>query len=68
MKYTFKPWEEFLWFCLVSVLPVLLQAMATFDPTAITDYRAWFVSVGAAFVRALGGALLAFVAKLKSSA
>lgn len=67
MMYVYKPYQELAWFVLAAVLPVLLGALASFDPEAIADYRVWLASLGAATVRAVGGALLAFVAKLKAA-
>lgn len=65
MSYKFKKWEELVWFCLVAVLPVLLTALASYDPATIGDIQVWAVSIMAAAVRALGGALLAWLARQK---
>ena len=58
--YVWKRYEELAWFVAVAVATVLFQALAEFDPTTITDYRAWGVSLGAAAVRAGAGAALAY--------
>lgn len=63
MKYVWKQKEEALWLVATAVGVVALQAMATFDPTTITDYKAWAAGIGAAAVRAAGGALLSLVTK-----
>ncbi|PZM91983.1 MAG: hypothetical protein DIU79_12290 [Actinobacteria bacterium] len=61
--YVFKPRPEAVWFVLVAVLTVLMQALAEFDPEAITDWRAWAIGIGAAMVRALGAAVLVLLGK-----
>lgn len=60
MAYKFT-WAEFGWMFLVAVLPPILLDLTNFDPGAISDYRAWGLSVAAASIRALAGAALAFV-------
>jgi hypothetical protein len=62
-EYQFKAFEELAWFVLVAVMTVLFQALAQFDPSAIEDWRTWFVALGAAMVRAGAGAALAWLAK-----
>ena len=57
--YEFKVRPEVAWAVAVAVLTPLLVALSTFDPEQITDWRVWAIGVGAAMVRALGGALLA---------
>ena len=63
--YRFKKMEEAFWFVLVAVVTVLAQELATFDANAITDWRTWAVALTSALVRALFGAILAYVAKLR---
>lgn len=59
MDYEFKIRPEVIWAVAIAVLTPLMAALATFDPETITDYRVWALGVGAAMVRALGGAVLA---------
>jgi hypothetical protein len=61
MAYTFKRWPEFAWAVGMAVAVVLAQAMLTFDPTTIVDWRAWAVGIAGASVRAAGGAVLAYM-------
>lgn len=59
--YDFKVDQELLWFLLVAVLTALASALVEFDPSAVTDWRAWAVGLAAACVRAAAGALLAWL-------
>lgn len=59
MHYNFKAAEETGWFVAVAVGTVLAQAMIDFHPEEIADWRTWAVAIGAACVRAAGGALMA---------
>ena len=61
--YEYKPRPELIWAVLIAVLTPLLVALSTFDPDTIGDYRVWAAGVGAAMVRALGGALLAILSQ-----
>ena len=65
MQYRFKTMPEVWWFVLTAVLTTVMQALMEFNPTAITDWRAWAVSLFAASVRAAAGATLAYLAKEK---
>ena len=38
---------------LITVATPVLMALSSFDPTTITDWRAWGVGIGAASVRQL---------------
>lgn len=59
MTYTFKPIELF-WAALVAVVTVILQALITFDPAEIADWRLWAIGIGAGAVRAAAAALIVF--------
>ena len=63
MEYNFKGWQELSWFVLVAVATTALQALVEFDPAAVTDYRAWIISLGVASMRAGAGAALAWLTK-----
>lgn len=63
MTYDFKKFPELYWFLAVAVGPVLAEAAATFDPETITDPRRWAISLFAASIRAVGGAVLGWFAK-----
>lgn len=58
MSYTFKPGPEMVWFVVVAIATVVLQAIVTQGATAPTDMSAWLLGVGVAAVRAVLGALL----------
>lgn len=60
--YTFKFTPELAWFVAISVLTPLFAALATVDVDTLTEWQPWAVGVGAAMVRALGGALLSVIA------
>lgn len=62
MTYTFKPIELF-WAALTAVVTVILQALISFDPTQITDFRLWAIGIGAGAVRAAAAALIVFFTK-----
>jgi hypothetical protein len=59
MDYRFVVIREALWAAFVAVALVLLQALVEFDPTVITDWAAWGISLAAAGVRAGAAAVLA---------
>lgn len=59
MTYTFKPIELF-WAGLTAVVTVVLQALITFDPAEIADWRLWAIGIGAGAVRAAAAALIVF--------
>ncbi len=61
--YDFKAWEEFGWFFFTAVAVALFEILIKFDPSGITDWKAWGVALFAACVRAGAGAALAFFAK-----
>lgn len=62
MTYTFKPIELF-WAALTAVVTVVLQALITFDPSEIADWRLWAIGIGAGAVRAAAAALIVFFTK-----
>ncbi len=59
MEYRFVVVREAAWAAFVAVMTVVLQAFVTFDPDAITDWRAWAIALAAAGVRAGAAAVLA---------
>ncbi len=61
MTYQFKLRQELIWVVVVAALGALAQALATTDPATVTDWRAWALSLGIAVVRAVVGALLAWL-------
>lgn len=63
--YELKIKDEVIWAIVVAVLMPLIVALSTFDPETIADWRLWGISIGAAMVRALGGALLATLSAAK---
>jgi len=62
-KYDFKLLAEALWFALVAVAVVMLQALIQFDPAEIKQWDTWIITLAAASVRAAAGALLAAFTK-----
>lgn len=66
MTYTFKVWHELMWVLLVAVVPVLLQALVTFDPATIPNYQEWGLNLTLASVRAIAGGLIALWGKIKT--
>ena len=63
MGYNFKPTAEFWWFVLVTFATAILTQLVSFDPGQITDWRVWAVSLGAGGVRAVAGAVVAYLTK-----
>lgn len=51
--------REWLLFVLLAAVYPLLEALATYDPAKVTDYRAWGIGLGAAMVRAAAAAIIA---------
>lgn len=58
MKYRFKPLEELYWGVVTAASIVLLQALFTLQPEAVSDWQTWAVALGGATVRAAAGAAL----------
>jgi len=54
------------WGAITAVSVTVLQALVTFDPEAITDWRAWAVGIGASAVRSGAQALLQVLATSKT--
>lgn len=59
MTYTFKLGPEMAWAVAVAAVVAVLQVLVEFDPSAITDWRAWAIALGASAVRAAAGAAIA---------
>lgn len=68
MSYQYKRLQELAWAVLVAVGVVAAQAMLTVDPDTISDWRTWATGVAAASVRAVGGALLAWLGATAAAA
>ncbi len=58
MNYRFVALQELGWAVLIAVALVVLPALVTLDPAAVTDWRVWAVALGGASVRAAAGAAL----------
>ena len=58
LNYRFKALPELGWAVLIAVSLVVLPALVTLDPSAVTDWRVWLVALGGASVRAAAGAAL----------
>ena len=54
------------WGAVTSVAVTTLQALITFDPEAITDWRAWAVGIGASAVRSGSQAVLQAIVASKT--
>lgn len=63
MTYRFKLTAEFWWFVLVTFAVALLTPLITFEPEKITDWKTWAVSLVAGGIRAVAGAVIAYVTK-----
>lgn len=61
--YEFKPGQELAWFVAVALITTLAQYMIEFKPETITDWRTYAVAIAGALVRAVGGAVSAWLAK-----
>lgn len=61
MRYDFKPLPELYWGVTIAAALVLLQALVTLDPEAVTDWRIWAVALGGGMVRAAAGAALDYL-------
>ena len=61
--YEFKKVQELGWAVLVAAMTTALQVLVASDLVAITDWRAWAVSLGAAVTRAAAGAALAILTR-----
>ncbi len=57
MRYDWKLLPELYWGVAIAASLVLLQALVTFDPEAITDWRVWGVALGATIRAAAGAAI-----------
>lgn len=58
MKYRFKPLQELYWGVVTAFSVVVLTALFTLQPEAVTDWRAWGIALGGGAVRAAAGAAL----------
>lgn len=61
MTYRFKPVAELGWGVLIAASLVILQALVTLDPAAITDWQTWAIALGGGAVRAAAGAALDYI-------
>lgn len=62
-EYTYKRAAELGWGVVTALLIVAGETAISFDPAAITDWRTWAIGVGGALVRAVGGAVLAWLGR-----
>lgn len=63
MRYEFRKLDEAIWAVGIAVAVSVFQALVTFDPETITDYKTWAVGIVAGAVRAAAGAAIAFLTK-----
>lgn len=61
MNYRFKALPELYWGVAIAVSLVVLQALLTFDPAAIADWRTWALAILGASVRAGAGAAIDWI-------
>ena len=59
MTYDFKFWQELGWGCLVALIIQVATVLVTLDPAVITDWRAWFIALAGASIRAIAGVVIA---------
>lgn len=59
-------WKTVLVGVLVAGSVPVLEALTTYEPEKVTDYRVWAVGLGAAFVRQAAVALIAVVASRRA--
>ena len=60
-------WAELWWWLLSVIAPILLWEMANFDPSGVSDWYAYGMTIFTACVRAVGGAALALVREVLRS-
>ena len=63
MKYEFKAWAELAWAVGVTASVAVLQLLVEFDPTQVSDWRFWVISLGGAAVRAAAGGAIAVLSR-----
>ena len=61
VRYTFRPLPELYWGVVTAASIVLLTALFTLQPEAVTDWRAWGIALGGGAVRAAAGAGLDYL-------
>jgi hypothetical protein len=61
VKYQFKPLPELYWGVVTAFSVVILTALFTLQPEAVTDWRAWGIALGGGAVRAAAGAGLDYL-------
>lgn len=60
MNYEVKFGPELIWAVAVTVVLAVAQVFLTFDPSEITDWRLWAVSLLGGVVRAAAGAVIGY--------
>lgn len=61
MRYRFQPLPELYWGVVVAASLVLLQALFTLQPEAVTDWQTWAVALLGGALRAAAGAGLDYL-------
>ncbi len=60
MKYELKVGPELFWAVVITVVLAVAQVFLTFEPSEITDWRLWAVSLSGGVVRAAAGAVIGY--------
>ena len=60
MNYELKVGPELFWAVAVTVVLAVAQVLLTFEPSEITDWRLWAVSLLGGVVRSAAGAVIGY--------
>ncbi len=63
MTYNWKAVSEIAWALFLAAITYLAGVLVFFNPTEITDWRAWGIALFAGCVRAVMAALIALLSK-----
>lgn len=63
MNYQLKIGPELAWVLVVTAVLTVAQVLVTFEPSEITDWRLWAVSLAGGVVRSLAGAVIGYFGK-----